>query len=392
MRRKKIMISIFYYLIFFGPGCLLPLLSVYLREEVHLTATQIGLIMSLGPIISMFTQPVWGLISDYSQKPVHVLIITMILSAAASIVFSFMESYLWVIVMTVFLYIPLSALTPVSDSITVNFANRKGLNYGSFRLWGAVGYAFGAFIIGRIAQGTSFSFIFYGFAISLLAGLWFAGKMPNEGRVERVRIGSGLLQLVRLPKFTLFLLAVFFTFGPMDANNTYFGLYLQDAGGTIAGIGLAWFLIAASEVPVIQYAAVFIRKYGTASVAILAGIISALRYLTYFFHPPIELIYLTTILQGISFGLFISASLQLVQEIAPQAMRTTAVAIYSAVGYGLGNWFFTMIGGIVTDMFDIYTMYLGFALISFVGVGLFWIVARMAHIVEKETGLPISPF
>lgn len=384
MLSKKIIISLFYYLIFFGPGCLLPLLSVYLREEVHLTASQIGLIMSLGPIISMFTQPFWGVISDYTQKPVHVLMITMVLSAAASIIYSFMVSYLWVVVMTVILYIPFSALTPVSDSITVNFANRHGLNYGNFRLWGAMGYALAAFIVGRVAQETTFSVIFYGFALSLLVGLWFASQMPNEERMERVRISRGLLKLIRLPKFILFLLAVFFTFGPMDANNTYFGLFLQEAGGTIAGIGLAWFLVAASEVPVIQYAAVFTRKYGAASVVIVAGIISALRYLTYFFHLQIELIYLTTILQGISFGLFITACLQLVQKISPPQMRTTSVAIYSAVGYGFGNWFFTIIGGIIMDLFDIHTMYLVFTLISFVGVVLFGIVAHLDHMEKKR--------
>lgn len=41
----------YYFLTFFSFGALFPLLTVYLQEDVGLTGSQIGMIMSISPVV-----------------------------------------------------------------------------------------------------------------------------------------------------------------------------------------------------------------------------------------------------------------------------------------------------------------------------------------------------
>ncbi|NGQ95188.1 MFS transporter [Brevibacillus sp. SYP-B805] len=384
LKKQVLYIKFFYFLIFFGPGFLFPLLSVYLHDGVGLTSAQIGTVMSIGPIVSVLFQPVWGIVADRTQNPRLVLTLALVGSAAAGMFYSFGDTFGRMMIATVMMFIPLCALTPISDSVTVSFANANKLNYGSFRLWGAAAYACASFLAGKMAEKYGFSVIFYAYTVSLLLAALLSLSLPNDRQTEQIKLKTGLSGLFRDSKFVLFLAATFLTFGPMDANNTYLGLFLQHIGGTVAGVGLAWFLIAMAEVPFMKFAGVLTGKYGTLPIAAVAMIISGLRYILYAFSPPIEIVYASTIAQGFSFGLFVTASLQYVQEIAPKEMRHTAVAVFSAVAYGIGNWFFTLLGGIVLDSFSIFAMYLFFGIVTGAGLILFFAIHRFEKMTTRK--------
>lgn len=68
VRRHYAALKGFYLFAFLGTGSMIPLLSMYLTKEQHLSGSQVGLIMSLGPIVMIFFQPFWGMLSDYTQK------------------------------------------------------------------------------------------------------------------------------------------------------------------------------------------------------------------------------------------------------------------------------------------------------------------------------------
>lgn len=63
----------FYFFAFFASGSLIPLLSVYLSNSIGLTGFQIGIIMSIGPVITIFFQPIWGMLSDKTNAPAVIL-------------------------------------------------------------------------------------------------------------------------------------------------------------------------------------------------------------------------------------------------------------------------------------------------------------------------------
>jgi PPP family 3-phenylpropionic acid transporter len=371
----KIIFPLFYFFTFFGFGSLFPLLSVYLQNEVGLSGAQIGTIMSISPIIMIFTQPFWGMISDYTGKPVAVLTIALGSTALVGLAYSSVHEYGWLIVVAAFLAFTQSAIVPISDSIALSYVQKSEMNYGSIRLWGAVGFAVSVLAGGWLSEMFSLTVIFYVFAIVLLLSAMLAWKLPRESGPMKAAVGHGMAQLFKIPKFVLFLVITFLVFGPIYANNFYFSVFVKEMGGTLTGIGLAFLLAAGSEAPFMKIADALIRRYGVLFILAFAAAISALRWLFYFFEPSLSLIYATTIAQGISVGLFIPAALQYVRNIAPANVKVTAVSLYSAVGNGLGTWFCTFIGGYILERAHVGHIYLFFSFLTLAGLALFAFIA-----------------
>lgn len=357
----------FYLFVFFGFGSLFPLLSVYLSEVEKLNGYQIGIILSIGPVIMIFFQPIWGMISDMKNLHNRLLTLTTLVTGIAALGYLFFEGFFLFILVAIILAIFQSAIIPLSDSISLKYSTKAGVNYGNIRLFGSLGFGIAVFIMGKLSEWNP-QVIFYSFFITLLIAAVFSDKMPKEAADTPSRMLSGMKELMGMKRFLIFLAVTFLIFGPNLANNFYFSLFVEDRGGTYTGIGIAFLIAVLSEIPFMRMAGSWISKLGLLQVALIASLVSLIRWIFYFTEPSLSLIYFSAVIQGFSLGLFIPAGLQYIRDITPSQMTATAVTFYSAVGNGLGNWFFTFIGGIIFEEFTIYVVYLFFALLTLIGV------------------------
>jgi MFS transporter, PPP family, 3-phenylpropionic acid transporter len=373
-RQNILTLQGFYLCVFFGLGALTPLLSVYLSEVEGLNGYQIGTIMSVGPIIMIFFQPLWGIISDSTNSPVKVLSITTFLAGVLALGYITFHGYYWFLLIAILIAIFQSAIIPVSDSLSLKYSSKVGYNYGNIRLFGSLGFGIAVFIMGRVSESFPAS-IFYAFALFLVIAALLATRIPKEQTEAPTNLLRGVKELLTLKKYLIFLAITFLIFGPNLANNTYFGLFVEDSGGTYTGIGIAFLIAVLSEVPFMRAAHSWIRKIGLLQVATLAGAVSLFRWISYFLEPSLMFIYVTAVIQGFSLGLFIPAGLQYIRDIIPTHIVVTSVTLYSAIGNGLGNWFSTFFGGILYEEFSIYSVYLFFAILSLIGVALnLWLI------------------
>ncbi|WP_280769978.1 MFS transporter [Salipaludibacillus daqingensis] len=367
--------KVFYFLAYFGFGGLFPLLTVYLQNDIQLSGSQIGMITSIGPIVMLLTQPVWGILSDYTKRPRMLLTFSVIGAGSMGFTYLFAEEYFVLVSIAAGLAVFQSAIIPLSDSMAMNYVFKNGGDYGNIRLWGAVGFALAVWFMGMLSDWMGLTVIFYAFAFVLFLSAIFSAGMPKESVMEKVDIRGGMKKLVKVPGFLVFLLVTFLVFGPIMANNFYFGLLIQFSGGSLAGVGFAFLLAAGSEVPFMRWAGDWIRKRGILVILFVAALASGIRWLFYFTGPTPEFIYMTTVIQGFSIGLFVPAALQYVTELAPKEVKATAVAIYSAVGNGLGAWFFSISAGVIMEWYSILSVYLFYGVLSLVGAFLtLWMI------------------
>ncbi len=369
--------QLFYLLVFFSFGALFPLLTVYLKDTVGLSGSQIGMVMSISPVVMILIQPLWGILSDYTQKPKQILIYTLIATSVSSIVFSFIDNYVGIIIIAFFLAVTQSALVPISDSIALNYVQKEKENYGAIRLWGAIGFAIAVLVAGWLSDFFTLKVIFYTFSVALLLSAVVTLYLPSESQPIRVNVRDGLSTLLKMPKYLLFLVTTFLIFGPVFANNFYFGLFITDIGGTVTGIGIAFLLAAGSEAPFMKVAGGWIQRIGLTRIMIAAAFVSSVRWLLYFFEPPLAVVFVSTIAQGFSVGLFIPAAMQFVREIAPANVRATAVSMYTAIGNGLGSWFCTFFGGFVVEYYSVSMLYLCFSVLTAFGIVILFIIYRV---------------
>ncbi|WP_416151549.1 MFS transporter [Salipaludibacillus sp. HK11] len=376
-KRTFFNMKVFYFLAYFSMGGLFPLLTVYFQNEVGLTGSQIGVITSIGPVVMLLTQPVWGILSDYTKRPRILLTIAVLGTGSVGFTYLFAEDYLILVAIAAGLAVFQSAIIPLSDSMAMNYVYKNGGDYGNIRMWGAVGFALAVWFMGMLSDWIGQSIIFYGFAIVLFISAFFSIGMPKESVSAKVDIRGGMKRLVKVPGFMLFLLITFLVFGPIMANNFYFGLLIQFSGGSLAGVGFAFLLAAGSEVPFMRWAGDWIRKRGILVILFLAAFASGLRWFFYFSGPTHEFIYITTVVQGFSIGLFVPAALQYIIDLAPKDVKATAVAIYSAVGNGLGAWFFSISAGMIMEWYSILHVYLFYGVLTSIGALLtLWMITN----------------
>jgi PPP family 3-phenylpropionic acid transporter len=370
-------LSAIYFLYYFGYGCLYPFLAIYLQDYRHFNGTQVGMLMSISPIVMIFAQSLWGMLCDYTQKSRQLLSMAMVLTAATGLVTWFVHGYFPLIALFVVLAFFQSAIVPIIDSITIAYSTRSGKEYGGFAAWGAVGFGTSVFMLGKVADYTGLAIIFGAFAVTLVVCQFFTFYMPRENSSLKVDLLNGIHALVRIPRFLLFLAATFLIFGPIIANNFYFSFYVKSAGGTLAGVGISFMLAVGSEVPFMKTAGSFVRKWGIIPIMIAATLVSGIRWVLYFYDMPLSFVYVTSVLQGFSVGLFIPAAIHYVYRLAPNDVKVTAVSLFSTMGSGLGTWFCTFLGGILLERYSIHATYLFFGILTFAGLASLLILRKM---------------
>lgn len=382
VKRNIFTLQGFYLFVFFGIGSLFPLLSVYLSEVEKLNGYEIGIILSVGPVVMIFFQPFWGMLADMKNVHNKLLTLTTLITGIAALGYVFFEGFISFLIIATALAIFQSAIIPLSDSISLKYTSKTGVNYGNVRLFGSLGFGLAVFAMGRLSEWNP-QVIFYAFFLTLLISAFFSMKMPKEPSGRPLGLLAGMKDLMGMKKFLIFLGVTFMIFGPNLANNFYFSLFVEDRGGTYTGIGIAFLIAVLSEIPFMRVAGSWIRNLGLLQVAFIAAVVSLIRWIFYFTEPALSLVYASAIIQGFSLGLFIPAGLQYIRDITPLHITATAVTIYSAVGNGLGNWFFTFFGGIIFEEFSIYGVYLFFAALTLIGVFLTaWLLK-----VEKRSNL-----
>lgn len=367
----------FYLFAFFGFGSLFPLLSVYLENEKNLNNTQIGLIVATIPIVTIFLQPIWGMLSDYTRKPRRLLVIAGLMAGIMSLFYTWLDGFILLFLGMVGIALFQSAIVPLSDSLSLHFVQQFNKVYGNIRLWGALGFAIAVFVVGNITDATgSLTWIFYSFGLGLVLSVFALSAFPKQGQSVQVDFRQGFNRLMKEKTFLIFLCSNFLIFGPVLANNYYFGKFILAVGGTLSGVGIAFLLAAGSEAPFMKISQKIIDRLDVIPVMLLCAFVSFARWLFYFFDPHVGLVYATTIAQGISVGLYIPAALLFVRQTAPKEVQATAVGIYSAVGNGMGNAFFTFIAGLILDLLNVYWMYAFFSIMTMLGMGLIFIVRK----------------
>ncbi|TCS82490.1 MFS transporter [Tepidibacillus fermentans] len=375
-------LSGFYYIYFFGMGALYPLLSVYFKDK-GLTGSQLGLIMSVGPIVSIITQPIWGMLCDRYRIEKKVLFITLISAGVISLFFPISQSFLIFLMLIGLMNVFQSAVVPITDNISMNFVQRYGGQYGDIRLWGSIGFAVAVWVAGLLSDHFHSDIIFYLYTVSLFIAATLTKRMSEDENSQfSVNVFKEMKKLLTVPSFSLFLLGTFLLFGTMNANNTYFGIFYQSIGGTKTGIGLAFLLAAGSEVPFMRWSGKLITKFGLLPVMIFSAVVTVIRWFFYSLGPSVFWVIVTTFVQGLSIGLFLATAVQFVKTKAEADVQVTAMSLYGSFGLGLGSFVSSMIGGWIYEHFGILNTYLYMAIASFLAILIFlviWVIEREGH-------------
>lgn len=132
-RTELLKLRLLYLLTGLAGGLFNPYLTTLFVHQ-GIGANLVGVLMSIGTLLSIIVQPVWGLLVDRYRQTKLVLLLSICVPASLSFFYGF--KYVAVIIMAYFLSIIFqSTQSPVADSYAVSAAQKAVLPMGRSAAW-----------------------------------------------------------------------------------------------------------------------------------------------------------------------------------------------------------------------------------------------------------------
>lgn len=374
MDRTHIRYIFTYTFSYMAIGSMMPLIGRYLAQE-GFSGAQIGTVTAAGTLVAIFASAFWGSIFDRSKNSKRVVMMLCICAAAVALGLSLIHIYGVFLAVYGVMYFFQAPVMGLVDAMCLE----DGKALGSARMWGAVGYALGVFVSGRIAGAAGLGVIFFMYAASyVLSAVFIASMRKGQVRLieqcetELAEIASnentGFRQLLQNKTYLKLIAAIFFVGGTNVANNTYFTFLYSDCGGSMAGMAAAMLLMVGSEAPFMAWSEKLSAHF-TLEKMILAGmIISVIRYSWYATCPPAVAITALFFLQGMVNGIILVEAIRYIGKVVPAALTGLAVSGYYAISSNASTIVCQLIGGFVLDRWGGGGVYMFFALYNIAGV------------------------
>jgi PPP family 3-phenylpropionic acid transporter len=321
--------KVLYFFMFAGMGIFFPFLNVYYKS-IGLSGTQIGLIITLGPLIAIFAGPIWGLLADRLGRLRLILVIIVLGSITFALGLGRMTSFVSILVLVAVFNLFSCAVQPMVDSYNLSLLGEHRERYSEQRLWGTFGFIVTSLMAGSLLERVGLGYVFTGYAVCLglllLTLIWLPPTTTHMGRT----VFKGFTQMLRQPVWIILAAAVVLV---MIANNcwlNFLGITVKEMGAKDSLVGWMWAVGAISEIPVMVYGTRLLRKWGAKRLIALGFFFYGARLILYAVMPRPEWVLGINWLQGLSFGFYWVGAVNYVSQITPDHLRATGMSMLTS--------------------------------------------------------------
>ncbi|WP_341278601.1 MFS transporter [Paenibacillus sp. FSL H8-0537] len=367
---KKMLLKLRALYLFTGlaGGLFNPYLTTLLVHQ-GMSAGQVGMMMSLGTLLSIIVQPFWGYMVDRYRQTKLVLICSIGMPAVLAYFYNVQLFALLVIVYTTSIIFSVTQ-SPIADSYAVTAAREGHTSYGTIRSLGSLGTALGGYAGGLYLSFFHITQLWLPFFIFSAAGVAMVLTLSNKSDSYRttVSLTEGFKKMLSNRNFLWFLVACFFVNQTLTAYNSFFVLSFQEAGGSFSMVGFALLLASMTNVPSMLLAAKIIAKLGRERTLVIAAFAYALRWAVQWLFPYPPVMIGIQALHGLSFGLFYVAAVEYVANVSGKEMQATGQSVFNMVFVGLGGIIGNLLNGFLYNAGGAQLMYLACTVSAIMGL------------------------
>lgn len=325
------------------------------------TNSQIGVLIAVRCLAGIFLQPVLGGWADrHPRIPLKVIVdLSLAISLVVSLLFTFFPGMGLLPTAVVFVILGGFEISsyPFMDAMAIQFI-RAGVpvRYSLGRGIGSFSYAVTCILLGLLVKRLGVERVLLVHAALMvleMALVWSfptCAVHPETEDAPEARPHSIPEILVANPRFSLMLLAILFSLTSVIPLSNFLINILQAKGGGAEQLGLALFLMAASELPgSMVFARLQRRGVGSDRLLLLSLIFSAVKALALFLAPSVAFILLAQPLQMLGYGVFTPASVYFVSESVPPADQVRGQTLMMVASNGMGGVLGSLLAGRTLD-------------------------------------------
>lgn len=355
----------------------IPFLPVFMKAQ-GMSETKVGLLISLGSLITIIVQPTFGMISDRLKTIRKVMLVLILLTTISGFFLYQASSMTWIVIFTLVVYAFLMPLDPLCESLSFTTAETLKISYGSVRTYGALGYAVLSLIVGYVMDWFGLHSISYLFAVAgILAfvSVWFLRDTPTSPVPITI---EGFKKLIFNKEILLFLLLILIASISARMNDTFLGIHVITLNGDNKLVGLAFFIAAASEIVIFALSFMWLKPGKELLLITIAIFFYVVRFfLSGIVDSPYALI-AVQLLQMVTFPIFYTAAIQYLYQLVPREWRATGQTMLALLFFGISGIFASAIGGYVYNTFGghhFYFMLTGISSVAFL-YGIFLLLRK----------------
>ncbi|TLS53831.1 MFS transporter [Paenibacillus antri] len=376
MSNRLYSIVLFYFFIYMNNAVYGTFVPVYL-EDIGFTNTQIGLLLSVGPLAAILAQPVWGTVSDRAKTKNSVLLLLLAGSALCMLLFPLSYSFIYVLVLIcvfMFFQTPVYAL---GDAITLETLDRRGAgNFSHIRLAGTFGFAVMSVLFGWMAKDHIdwlFPVNLAVFGICLLLVLKFPLVEGHQSGGPKMHMGM----LLRNRKLMLYLSMSFVLHITMGYYYAFFPLYFKELGADSAWVGWSMLISSLSEIPFLLLSVYIFKRVQVPYILLGAGAAAALRWYLYSVIENPVWVFPTQLLHGLIFIVLTVTMAIFINREVPAELKASGQTLHALLCLGVARMIGSFFGGAASDVYGMREVFFYNALVAAVCVGVFAVIFRL---------------
>ena len=349
-------------------GCIFPFYSLFLNTVGGLSGSEVGIVMSVPPLVSIFIQGPWGQIADRTGARSRVVAILAAGTAVTCFALSIPTSFWGFLVATAAMAIFSAAFIPNTMALTLSQIHEAtGRLFGRIRVWGTVGFAIT--VVGfpwlldywqqsqGMVTGTDgdpepgLRLMFVLGAITAALTIPFALALPQNA-VSHARAARGEWRsLLRNRNFVRILVVTVLAYACIQGPMALFPILVRAQGGGLDAVSEMWLLMIALEIPLIFFFGKAVGRTGPRGVIAIGLLASSVRWTVSGFVDDLTIVAAVQLLHGVAvWGLILGAPLY-VDLSVPARLRSTAQGLLAMVGIAFGGMLSTFAAGWLVEFY-----------------------------------------
>lgn len=365
-----------YFWFYAGVGAFTPYAALY-YQDLGFSGLELGALTALPALGTALTGPFWGMAADTLGAHRAIMRTVLVIAAIMPLVLAQITAYapfLLALGVLAFALVPVPSLW---DSYAVSSVERGGRSYGSLRIFGSLGFTVVVLIMGAVmASGMSNRFL-YAYALCNLLALASTFLLPKLGERRPRRFMDGLGEIRARKSFLLLLVVAYMMASGVAILNMYLGIHIKSLGSGTDVVGTAFAVSAMSELPVIGFGTLIMSRIGARRMIIIALSAYLIRFSIMTVAPDAAWVIAAQLLHGLSFAMFLVASVNLAHRLVGGELAATAQALLGTMSFGFGNITGSLVGGALLDVIGTRALYAGVVVLMAAALAVYIIGGRL---------------
>lgn len=332
-------LRILYFLVFCCTASWLPIFADYLKHQ-GLNGIEIGIIMSVTPVMIFLVQPFYGMLADRIGYK-KCLLLSSFLAAISYACYLLQAGFVYLFVVTIFMSLFYNSIQPLLDSLALKLTQENpNFSYGTLRIAGAAGWAFTGIIVGYFIDHIDTSVIFIFSSISLLLTFIFSFSLKKDDKKiasEDAQSFKNVKDVFGNPVLIFLLICVALISAGATTIWNFYSIYMKENGASAALVGYGISLQGLCELPLFYFSARIIKKFGIKNTLLITVSATTLRLFLYSVVKDPQMAIFIELLHGISWSLFWVVCVEYVNKLVREDWRVTGQSLLYAAYFGVGQ-------------------------------------------------------